>query len=904
MKRILAILLVVIMILPMCLVAQADGASTDVLPFTFINWNDPGKKYDNVREMPYFWLYFADYVSETLDIKYPGGGGADIPSIAKGLKETFDKYPEGSRFINFPMVIEVKAENVIFLEKGPRMVQKWLEEFLAEYKRIGGKLDGLVCDVEYLDGFSPYLSNALSKDPLLLNKIVEDPRYKTEVRPLLEERGFKFWPNPTEYCPEIYSIHKKAGDDYVASQNIWDAVMRNRLSAYITKACEPLFKYYPDAMVNNYCYGAQKTWLKTHGDRGDLSVGGNYDHAGNTSNENTYFIRPGQDFYTNLNTSEPTLNKPVNYNDVQYKPTQFNMLLWDMHVFKNMYEASGNERISAWIAPYCYNDEEMSTCNSPYYAETLFHIGLMNPQPFIGYIVKREFEDKYQMAMKIVDDIMTELTRVAGVADRKYIYTPHDWNASFALTGMYAGGRNVWRLTPDLSEGMTLEKFKVEGSDPTFYINGQTVTFPGGKIIETGEVTEIGTCGYWIETPENVMPVVTSDVDRYSKFPAYGLDFEECEVGAEYKYEDAKPVTSWEMKKGKNTSVVIQADKDNADNKVLAITGTYAMKNLRVTEKITAGDTYAENQAWEVTVTIPANMAADAEIQVLDIYDTNGRMADGGFKVAGGKLYHDNAGEYVEVAGVDVSAGGKFTLKRDMDFHTKDAYTTDYYVYDAAGKLIALAKDVPMASGVKIPVKSVGLSCTNVVGDPVLLDDYKLYATGVATDFELYEASTGIMVTELDKARDTETAYRLSWKNATAYEKVYSIVAAYYNGETLVSEKVIKEIKMAPNTDAIATGVIKPEEGQSVRLYVRNDSQPEPEIIVPGTETGKETDPGTDVDPDKKGDMTVIIIAAAVALLVVAGVVVLLIVKKNKKAAAPVAEEAEATENPEEPTEE
>ena len=65
----------------------------------------------------------------------------------------------------------------------------------------------------------------------------------------------------------------------------------------------------------------------------------------------------------------------------------------------------------------------------------------------------------------------------------------------------------------------------------------------------------------------------------------------------------------------------------------------------------------------------------------------------------------------------------------------------------------------------------------------VQFDNLKLYANGVGADFELYNAKTGIEYTDLETAKDSNTAYRLSWMNATGYEKVYSIVAEYYNGE-------------------------------------------------------------------------------------------------------------------------
>ena len=247
------------------------------------------------------------------------------------------------------------------------------------------------------------------------------------------------------------------------------------------------------------------------------------------------------------------------------------------------------------------------------------------------------------------------------------------------------------------------------------------------------------------------------------------------------------------------------------------------------------------------------------------------------YHIAGGKIYYDNAGEYAELSGVDVSKGGKFTLKRSLDFNKEGAFTSDYFVYDANGKLLGEAKNIPMAEKVQIPVARIGLSVNKIAGNPVMLDNLKLYANGLAADFELYNAKTGIQYTDLETAKDSNTAYRLSWMNGTAYEKVYSIVAAFYNGDKLVEEKVIKEIKMAPGADYVDTGIVEVAEGQSVKLFARNDSKAEPD-------RGKDNTP--DADTSKGGNSTmllIIIIGGSVALVAMLAVAALVLFKKPKK---------------------
>ena len=290
-------------------------------------------------------------------------------------------------------------------------------------------------------------------------------------------------------------------------------------------------------------------------------------------------------------------------------------------------------------------------------------------------------------------------------------------------------------------------------------------------------------------------------------------------------------------------------------------------------KNITAGDTYAENQAWEIEVKVPADMAADAEIVALNIFGNKTKAEEGGFKIAGGKVYYDNNGEYVELPGVDVSKGGKFKLKRSVDFNNAEAPTSDYAVYDASGKLLGRVKDIPMAK-VTIPVEKLNISVSKVAGEAVLFDNLKLYADGVATDFELYNAKTGIEYTDLETAKDSNTAYRLSWMNATKYEKVYSVVATYDNGE----EKVLETIKMAPGTDGVATDIVEVASGKTVKISIRNESQPEPE-----DDSESISGIGGKDKPSKNGDTTMLIAIIAVGVVFVAIVVAAILVLTKKK---------------------
>ena len=911
MKKLFAVLLVLALLLPMGIVAHAEEAETK--PFYMTTWSSFESDLDNVYYMPFFWGKPSSF--EENEMPSVSWGVSDIAALAEKTKEEFDARPEGSRHINLSMANtafhELGVDACIF-DKAVPVVQMWLKAFLAEYKKIGGKLDGLVVDIECFNINGYYIhSNFFTKDPLIYDKITKNPAYTEKIRPMLVERGFKFYSPVSEHTPEIYSIHPNSGDEFAQSRSIWDSVMRSYLNQLVTDACSPVWDYYPDALVSDYTSKDVDPWLKEVSESGGVVGGGGITTtAGNASNENFYAVRPYPGFYKTA--KGPAYNTLPGYNKAIFEESPFTMLLFDTNVAKNTYLASDTGKVTWWIAHYLYSlDNPQSYSNTPYYSESLLHLGMLNPELFMGYILKGEVisevqkvygdtlddpegygAEKYEVALTIVDECLKELTRVVGAADRKPIQVVPTWSSRFLLSGMYAGGKNIWRITPDTSK-VSLENFKVDGNDPTFSVGGETVTFPGGKIIADSKIMEIGTCGYWIETAKDVTPVITRPADYYTQYPAFQETFEGYEVGTEYNYDNALPTNCWENKKQGSGSATVVADPTNANNKLVELKGSYTLKNITMPGNIIAGDTYAEKQAWEVTVTLPADMAADGEMVLLNVIPEKKKATDGGFKVIGTKVYYDEKGEYVELAGVTLTAGATYTFQRKMNFSDAEAFTCDYYIYDAEGKVVGKAKNIAL-SQMDIPVYAINMSVKNISGGAVLMDNYKLYQISVATDFYLYNAKSGLEITETDKAQSGNVAYRLSWMNATQTEKSYTVMAAYYNGDALVTEKVVQEVKMTPGMESVLTGIVENTEGQTVKVYLKDNNPPEQDEdeVVPGDDDTKK--------PDNAGlDMTMILVIAAAAVVVIAVVVVVVVAsskKKKKNAAAAVEAAPEANE--------
>ena len=710
-------------------------------------------------------------------------------------------------------------EDTIYFEEGVEKLKSVFSEFIKAYAELGGKLDGIVLDVEYIDTYNWYLySRQYTKEnPDVYKNIVSNPRYKTDVRPLLEERGFLFYPDASK--SEIWSAYPRLkGEEketYADCLTIWDTVMRIRLNNYMTYAVyEPLAQYMPKTRLYDYQSRDTAAWLKDLNDKGKHNyIAGNSVAVGVTSHHNTYGARLSSEFFTV--DGQPTYNKPVSYNGAEFKATPFNHILWDVNLMKNMYEASGGD-ISITVAEYDYSPDKVGTpSNTPYYTESIFHIGLLDPEPFNIYMYDKAFETTaaYNKRAKVLQQIMAELTRVAGYADRKPISVPATWNSAFLLSGIYANGRNLWRLTPDIDQ-IDPENFVVAGKDPTFTVKGQTITFPQGKIIDTASISVVGSYGYWIETPQNVTPIITNDADRYSENPSFAEDFESYAVGTAFNSANARPSACWQVA---GTTPKVQPV---SGGKALAITGTATVINEKLPQNITAGDYYAKQQAWEMTVTLPKNFSGELKLLACD---------DGGVKIADGKVYYDADGSYKEMTGVKLSAGQKYVVRREVDF--RDAYVCNYTVLDVAGRVVGQALTVPMKK-ISLSVAKIAMSCVNVTGN-VLVDDYKLYPIGVTADFEVYNAQSGMRQKDITQKSSEDVAYRLSWLNGSNVTERGEVVATFYDAAgKQISRKTVETLQIKPGYDGVETGIVQVPQGQFVTLQVNRTVEIPEEPIV------------------------------------------------------------------------
>ena len=846
MKKLLIMLLVVAMLLPVGICAQAETQQAEVKPFVMTNMGGTDDEfYDYIYSQPCTYTYKMN--ASTTQARVSFRGTENIQEMAAKMKEDFDARPEGARYFQYDTVnvaFHDKAELVVYFDTSVEITKTWLDTFLAEYKRIGGKLDGVVVDLEYIESHAYYLKDYYTgtrnktQNKNIYADIVNDPRYATRIRPLLVDMGFEFYPNPSGEKSEIWTIYSGDKSSYKGtSYIIWNTVLdRIEREAINESVLDVVLKYYPEAGVSDYQSGTYAAWEKCLDNHGSIRTY-NLTSAGNVANNNAYCGRPEGSYF---NSGKQTTNNPPSYNKAIYEASPFTTARFEVNQMKSIQASTETGRFDVWFANYEYGRYEDGKIidsgyrdvysGTPYYTELIYHIGLLNPEAIYGFIVGTKLNrDGFYMcdSLPITNAILEELSRVAGYADRKAIKTEAGWNGDYMLTGMYSGGRNIWRITPDTTV-ISVEDFKVKDRAPTFSVNGVTITFPQGRIIEDNQIPQAGSCGYWVETPTGVNPVITATSTRYKDDPSLWVDFEEYTAGEAFTKALGLPKNCWEV----TGSSKIET---GATGNALALSGASTVSCVTLPKNITAGDEYAKQQIWEVDVTLPSGFSGD--VWVLKCTDS-----DNGVKISGGKVYYDEKGKLKELPGVNLAAG-TYTIRREVDFRAGNAFTSGYTIYDASGNILGEAKGVAMSS-FELPVTRIAFS-TGTVNKAVELDNFKMYPTGTTTVLELYDTKYGAELKDITVSRIEDTGYRMTWMNASSEYKV----AYIYDGMT---GNVLKKINMTPGMDGIVTGVVKPD-GKAVTIAVEVQTVSAPE--TPNYDEGYfDWEPyGSSADPSTDG---------------------------------------------------
>jgi hypothetical protein len=157
--------------------------------------------------------------------------------------------------------------------------------------------------------------------------------------------------------------------------------------------------------------------------------------------------------------------------------SSYNGLVGDVMELRS-HAATSTEPILPWISSPQFQAVRFNL-QYEHYGEGLFHAALAGATDFMlwkwsGFGLDPE-TDAY------VADLLGELNALIGFEDRHTL--SHDqisWQDGYVLTGMEAGGRRIWRLTPDPD----LPFAQLPGGGARFQIGNRVLEIPGGTVYQ------------------------------------------------------------------------------------------------------------------------------------------------------------------------------------------------------------------------------------------------------------------------------------------------------------------------------------------------------------------------------------------------------------------------------------
>ncbi len=472
----------------------------------------------------------------------------NIKNEAVRLKELLDKDPVGKRSItianNLCNMLLSDSEYYVYTNQGTldSLKNDYLDAFFKEFKAIGGEVDYVWIDYE--KSLSVYNMRTAENEKLgedattqqkneaayeLFKTVREHSRYASEIKPLLDELGFEVCTDADKF--ELYNLTIPS---IVANESclIWDTAMENKLRRLINDYIyEPIKTYYPDVKFSNYGDNAGKPWYKVPSYRGvENYKGGNKITVGTHSTKASY-VRP----FTGA------ITWPEDFADDTYPLTSFNVFRYAQNAQRSSYLSNENHLIQSWVSFYNYGNAESDSdeqkaayvSDTPYYPELIYHIAMLNPDPFLFYgpVLGNKATLEEQMELYLDDrasnfsNLLEEINSLVGYKDRVSLVDELvSWSKPYIISGMHANGKDIYRITPDISKGVTKATFCVDTETPTFSIDGETISFPNGRII-TPE-TDIESYGYWIEMPEGEKPHIEyaqADSELFVNLEVYDL---------------------------------------------------------------------------------------------------------------------------------------------------------------------------------------------------------------------------------------------------------------------------------------------------------------------------------------------------------------------------------------------
>lgn len=427
-------------------------------------------------------------------VKYTDVTQLGAKKTAENVAAYLDKMPQGKKCVDLNYISRYfgdsgEIEDYLWWDVPVQKIKLAVDMLFEELKAQNVEIDCIIDDYEH--GMSNWVVGSWEA----VNKIQANPKYESEIRPLLVEGGYPFSDDERSELYYIVDISK-----HETAYLKWNTIMENRCYEYYKEAIiDPIKKYYPDVPTSNYGYSAVGGVNKFYDSaRHKIYLGG----ASETPCTHCSPVMYGSLAHISFKG-----RAPEDYPFDQFHKTGYNCLVYDIIKPQEAITASG-KGIMPWIALNTA-DGTLYTDNA-YYDELIFHNGMLNADPFLSF--NHAPTDELTKEGEIyLGKLVSELNELVGTGKRKTLLKERmSYNTRYVLNGIETDDKCIWRITPDLyTPGISKESFLIETEPITFQIGTQVVIFPEGSYIVEREKAE--DYGYWVVSPKGTRPTELVD---------------------------------------------------------------------------------------------------------------------------------------------------------------------------------------------------------------------------------------------------------------------------------------------------------------------------------------------------------------------------------------------------------
>lgn len=475
----------------------------DEITYTTINNEIPEQQYEGFYAELWRWDNSNAYNTENMFVKVEltkqmlDNYGSE--TAAKMIYQELKNRPAGKRslFIGADLSEHIVQGNgttqkaYIWWDQGAEEVSQYMDSFFDAYYHLGGQVDVVYSDFEKVNtnwGLSHpdvFNGNLGEMDNFLKNVVETDSRYPA-LHAQLESRGFIFDTNGSH--SELLGVVNWNTASFKYSYLIWNTVMETMRSGYLNQAIyNPAKKYYPNIKYSNYQDVALDPTIDFGAFDKPTFLGGEKINAGTHSSPEAY---PRTIFNVMSGNRD-------HVESIGLDPTPYNSMLYHTNRIKSSMLATTDKKIMPWISTTSFNEIELLG-DSSYYHEYFLHVGLSNPDPFLVFGPQYYIGDNQasvDSSALLINDLLAELNSLAGSSDRYTLVNDlASWEDGYTLSGIYANGKHIYRITPDIDKVSSIEAFLTNRERCEFIVDDKKIKFPGGTIVDN----MVSEYGYWV----------------------------------------------------------------------------------------------------------------------------------------------------------------------------------------------------------------------------------------------------------------------------------------------------------------------------------------------------------------------------------------------------------------------